>query len=269
MILLVNGPNLNLLGEREPQVYGHHTLADVERIVRETCAAEGVEVLAFQSNWEGALIDFLQAHRREAQGVILNPGALTHTSRALPDCLRALACPTIEVHLSNIHAREPWRRESLVAPAAAGQIVGLGVAGYRYAAQELCARLAAARGQADPAALPSVRSRAEPERWQAAAGAQVVAPPLAPASPPTPASPSASIHGSAEASEPAESQPGSQPPPQPMMRGAAPRPTVSPFALTAPEPARLVPGPDEQRGEDLADELDFGVASERGEYEPL
>src|SRR5512140_855690 len=116
MILLVNGPNLNLLGEREPDVYGHETLADVERMVSEACAGYGLEVKAFQSNWEGALLDFLQEYRHVAQGVILNPGALTHTSRALGDCLRALPCPAIEVHVSNIHGREAWRRESLVAP---------------------------------------------------------------------------------------------------------------------------------------------------------
>ena len=155
MILLVNGPNLNLLGEREPEVYGQQTLAEVERMVTEACAAYGVEVKAFQSNWEGALLDFLQAHRREAQGVILNPGALTHTSRALPDCLRALPCPVIEVHISNIHAREPWRRESLVAPSAHGQIVGLGTSGYYYAALHLCSLLTAqaAAGVADSAEL--------------------------------------------------------------------------------------------------------------------
>ena len=155
MILLVNGPNLNLLGEREPEIYGSDTLDDVERMVRETCAGYGLEVEAFQSNSEGAILDFLQEHRREAQGVILNPGALTHTSRALPDCLRALPCPTIEVHISNIHAREPWRHESLVAPAAAGQIVGLGVAGYHYAAQHLCALLAAHAARTPP--RPAVR----------------------------------------------------------------------------------------------------------------
>jgi 3-dehydroquinate dehydratase-2 len=143
MILLVNGPNLNLLGEREPHIYGSETLADVERMVTETCAAYGVEVKAFQSNWEGALLDFLQAHRHAAQGVIMNPGALTHTSRALHDCLKALPCPAIEVHISNIHAREPWRRESFTASATVGQIVGLGVSGYYYAALHLCGKLAA------------------------------------------------------------------------------------------------------------------------------
>jgi 3-dehydroquinate dehydratase-2 len=142
MILLVNGPNLNLLGEREPEVYGHETLADVERRVRDACAGYGIAVKTLQSNWEGAILDFLQENRHQARGVILNPGALTHTSRALADCLRALPCPTVEVHLSNIHAREPWRRESVVASATRGQVVGLGVAGYHYAALYLCSLLA-------------------------------------------------------------------------------------------------------------------------------
>jgi len=154
MILLVNGPNLNLLGEREPEVYGYETLADVVRMVGETCAAYGIGVKAFQSNGEGAILDFLHEHRREAQGVILNPGAFTHTSRALPDCLKALPCPTIEVHISNIHAREAWRHESFVAPAAKGQIVGMGVAGYRYAALHLC-ELISARASERPAAAPA------------------------------------------------------------------------------------------------------------------
>ena len=140
MILLVNGPNLNLLGEREPEIYGSDTLDDVERMVRETCAGYGLEVEAFQSNSEGAILDFLQEHRREAQGVILNPGALTHTSRALPDCLRALPCPTIEVHISNIHAREEFRHHSVVSAVATGVICGLGVDGYRLALQHLAQR---------------------------------------------------------------------------------------------------------------------------------
>jgi 3-dehydroquinate dehydratase-2 len=143
MILLVNGPNLNLLGEREPETYGYETLADVERMVSETCAGYGLPVKAFQSNWEGALLDFLQEHRHEAQGVILNPGALAQTSRVLAECVRSLRCPTIEVHISNVHAREAWRRESLVAPCAQGQIAGLGIAGYYYAAVHLCTQIAA------------------------------------------------------------------------------------------------------------------------------
>ncbi len=144
MILLVNGPNLNLLGEREPEVYGSSTLADVEQMVREACAPYGVEVMAYQSNWEGALVDFLQEHRREAQGVIINPGAFTHVSYALHDCLKAMPCPAIEVHISNVHAREEWRRQSVLAPACLGQVVGLGVAGYHYAATHLCGLLSQA-----------------------------------------------------------------------------------------------------------------------------
>ena len=141
MILLVNGPNLNLLGEREPEVYGHETLADVERMVSEACAGYGVEVKSFQSNWEGAILDFLQEHRHLAQGVILNPGALTHTSRALPDCLRALPCPTVEVHISNIHAREPWRAHSHFTAVAVGSILGLGSSGYDFALEYAIGRL--------------------------------------------------------------------------------------------------------------------------------
>ncbi len=142
MILLVNGPNLNLLGEREPAVYGSATLADVERLVRDTCAAAGVEVTAFQSNSEGALLDFLQQHRKMAKGLILNPGAFTHTSYALHDCLKALAFPKVEVHISNVHAREEWRHRSVLAPAMDGQVVGLGVLGYRLAAEYLLSKIA-------------------------------------------------------------------------------------------------------------------------------
>ncbi len=144
MILLVNGPNLNLLGEREPQVYGTTTLPEIERMVEEVCAGYGVPVRAMQSNYEGALIDFIHEHRHEARGIILNPGALTHTSYALHDCLKSVACPVVEVHLSNVHQREEWRRQDLVAPATRGQIVGLGPLGYYYAALWL---MAEAQGQ--------------------------------------------------------------------------------------------------------------------------
>ncbi|HZY05075.1 MAG TPA: type II 3-dehydroquinate dehydratase [Anaeromyxobacteraceae bacterium] len=144
MILLVNGPNLNLLGEREPQIYGATTLPEIERMVEEACAGWGVSMRAIQSNYEGALIDFIQEHRHEARGIIVNPGALTHTSYALHDCLKAVACPVVEVHLSNVHQREEWRRTDLVAPATRGQIVGLGPLGYYYAALWL---LAEAQGQ--------------------------------------------------------------------------------------------------------------------------
>jgi len=144
MILLVNGPNLNLLGEREPNVYGATTLPEIEAMVREACAPYGVEVKALQSNYEGALVDFLQEHRHEAQGVIANLGALTHTSYALHDCFKSLSCPVVEVHISNVQAREEWRRKSVVAPATRGQIVGLGPSGYYFAAVWLCGQIPAA-----------------------------------------------------------------------------------------------------------------------------
>ena len=143
MILVVNGPNLNLLGEREPEVYGRTTLADVEQMVRDACAAWDVEVKTFQSNHEGAIIDFLHEHRKRGRGVIVNPGALAHTSYALHDALKAMPAPTIEVHISNVHAREPFRHTSVVSAATRGQIVGLGVRGYLLAAEWLCAEIGA------------------------------------------------------------------------------------------------------------------------------
>jgi 3-dehydroquinate dehydratase-2 len=142
MILLVNGPNLNLLGEREPDVYGRTTLREIEEMVRVACAGWKVEVTAFQSNHEGQLVDFIQEHRRRARGIVVNPGALTHTSIALHDCLKAVGLPAIEVHLSNIHAREEFRRTSVVAGACRGQISGLGPRGYLLAAEWLCAETA-------------------------------------------------------------------------------------------------------------------------------
>jgi 3-dehydroquinate dehydratase-2 len=152
MILLVNGPNLNLLGEREPDVYGRTTLREIEEMVRVACAGWKVEVLAYQSNHEGQLIDFVQEHRRRARGIIVNPGALTHTSIALHDCIKSVALPAIEVHLSNVHAREEFRRSSVVAPACRGQISGLGPRGYLLAAEWLCAETA------KPVALVAPRS---------------------------------------------------------------------------------------------------------------
>src|SRR5512138_723996 len=159
MILLVNGPNLNLLGEREPAVYGRTTLREIEDMVRNACAAWKVDVVAFQSNHEGALIDFIQENRKRARGIIVNPGALTHTSVALHDALKSVDLPAIEVHLSNIHAREEFRRTSVVAPACRGQISGLGPRGYLLAAEWLCAetvkRLAVSRARR--AAVRAVR----------------------------------------------------------------------------------------------------------------
>jgi 3-dehydroquinate dehydratase-2 len=150
MILLVNGPNLNLLGEREPEIYGRTTLPEIEALVREACAAWNVEVKAFQSNHEGAILDFLQEHRKGLRAVIINPGALAHTSYALHDCLKALPVPVVEVHISNIHAREAFRRTSLITPACRGQITGLGIRGYLLAAEWLCAEIGATpRDQAE------------------------------------------------------------------------------------------------------------------------
>jgi 3-dehydroquinate dehydratase-2 len=142
MILLVNGPNLNLLGEREPEIYGRTTLREIEEMVRQACAGWSVGVTAFQSNHEGQLLEFIQEHRKSARGIVINPGGLTHSSVALHDCIKAVGLPAIEVHLSNVHAREDFRKTSLVAPACRGQISGLGPRGYLLAAEWLCAETA-------------------------------------------------------------------------------------------------------------------------------
>lgn len=136
-VLLVNGPNLNLLGSREPDIYGTTTLADIERSVEERARALGCSVIAFQSNSEGHIIDFLQANAGGADGLIINPGALTHYGLSLRDCLAALGVPAIEVHISNIYSREPFRRRSVTAPACRGVITGLGAQGYLLALEAL------------------------------------------------------------------------------------------------------------------------------------
>lgn len=142
-ILLLNGPNLNLLGSREPELYGSTTLADVELMCEHACTAAGHTLEAFQSNHEGALIDQIHTAGKRFKsgallGVVFNPGAYTHTSVALFDAIKGVSpMPLMEVHISNVHAREAFRHHSYVSPAAAGVIMGLGVDGYTVALEAL------------------------------------------------------------------------------------------------------------------------------------
>jgi len=136
-IVVVNGPNLNLLGKREPAVYGTRSHADLVETVEAKAKELGVSVNVFQSNHEGEIIDFLQKEGPGALGIVINPGALSHYSLALYDCLQALEVPTVEVHLSNIHAREEFRSKSVTARAAKGVITGLGFEGYGLAMEFL------------------------------------------------------------------------------------------------------------------------------------
>ena len=139
-ILVLHGPNLNLLGERKPEIYGSTKLAQLNSQLRKKARELDVELRIFQSNHEGALIDKLHAQRRWMQGLIINPGALTHYSYALRDAIEAVQVRTYEVHLSNIHAREPWRRNSVLAEIVEGQIMGKGIDSYREALERLARR---------------------------------------------------------------------------------------------------------------------------------
>jgi 3-dehydroquinate dehydratase II len=132
-ILLIHGPNLNLLGERKPEIYGTTTLLDIEGDVAAAANARGYAVLCYQSNHEGALIDFLQENRRMAAGAVMNAGAFTHTSVALRDAIEGVSLPVVEVHISNTHRREAFRHISLVSEVCIGQVTGLGRAGYTAA----------------------------------------------------------------------------------------------------------------------------------------
>jgi len=140
-LLVLNGPNLNLLGVREPEVYGRETLEDIMTHLGKVAAELGCAITHRQSNHEGDLIDAIHAARGVHDGLIINPGAFTHYCYALRDAIAAVNLPTIEVHLSNIHAREPFRHLSVIAPVALGQIVGLGASGYEWALRALVRHL--------------------------------------------------------------------------------------------------------------------------------
>ena len=140
--LILHGPNLNLLGTREPGVYGTLTMAEINRRLEELASELNVGIRTFQSNHEGALIDALQDARTWAAGVVFNPGGYTHTSVALRDAIAAISIPVIEVHISNVHAREEFRRHSLVSPVCAGTIAGLGWRSYALALRALAERAA-------------------------------------------------------------------------------------------------------------------------------
>ena len=143
-LLVLHGPNLNLLGTREPEIYGHATLAEIDAALTDQASAAGHALDSLQSNAEHVLIDRIHAARTDGTGfIVINPGAFTHTSVALRDALLGVGLPFIEVHLSNVHAREPFRRHSYLSDVAVGVICGLGPAGYRYALDAAIAHLPA------------------------------------------------------------------------------------------------------------------------------
>lgn len=145
-VLVLNGPNLNLLGSREPHIYGRETLADINRRLAGAAKAAGVRLESFQTNYEGAMVDRIQQAANEGVGFILiNPAAFTYSSIAVRDALTAVRIPFIEVHLSNIHAREPWRAHSHYTAVAVGSILGLGSRGYDLALQYAIGRLKSAK----------------------------------------------------------------------------------------------------------------------------
>jgi 3-dehydroquinate dehydratase-2 len=140
-ILVIHGPNLNMLGKREKSIYGEKTLREIDALLKKEAKALSVDVVTFQSNHEGALVDFIQEQAESARGIIVNPGALTHYGFSLLDALVDSKLPVIEVHLSNIYRREEWRARSIITPIAQGQISGLGWRGYVAALQILVGKL--------------------------------------------------------------------------------------------------------------------------------
>ena len=140
-VLVLNGPNLNMLGKRQPQIYGRETLADVETACRKEAERLGINIEFAQSNYEGELVGLIQAAREKNSAIVINAGAYTHTSIALLDALNAAELPAVEVHISNIYKRESFRHHSYISPAAVGVIAGLGVQGYLLALQALALRL--------------------------------------------------------------------------------------------------------------------------------
>jgi 3-dehydroquinate dehydratase-2 len=150
-ILVVNGPNLNLLGTREPEIYGTLTLADLEHHIEHVASELEVQIDFFQSNHEGGLIDAIQGAVGRYQGLLINPGAFTHTSLALRDCLLGVGLPAVEVHLSNLHRREPFRQQSYTAAAAIGVIQGFGPLGYELGLTALVRHLTGAGTAAETA----------------------------------------------------------------------------------------------------------------------
>ncbi|KAM5350767.1 hypothetical protein ACJ41O_007272 [Fusarium nematophilum] len=138
VVLVINGPNLNLLGTREPHLYGHETLADVEAAGQDQGRQLNAQVEFFQSNWEGAIVDKIQEARTNGtDGIVINPGGFTHTSVAIRDALLGVSVPFIELHVANIHAREEWRHHSYFSDKAEAIIVGCGAAGYGYAIEHV------------------------------------------------------------------------------------------------------------------------------------
>ena len=146
-ILLINGPNLNTLGRRDPSLYGNKTLSEIEAAVTARGAELNADVVCFQSNSEGAIVDFIQAETAEAQGIVINGGALSHYGLSLRDALADTGLPVVEVHLSNIHARESWRQRSVTGSVAKGVIAGLGWRGYLYALDYLVEQITQESGQ--------------------------------------------------------------------------------------------------------------------------